>query len=222
MLNVTETAVYVEAMDLVTVNHDEVLWIGRKRFQEQTGLGREGFASGIAGCKKKKLFGLSPHGVLEMFDPKTGKPSERWKTALGYQLAKYELKEGDFDLANVTPELRAELVAEHTGISINGERISRQDWYKKLPCPFCKSITFSISFIHDGYKCHSCGSQTAPHKRTRTRKVAEREEGPGTSLPACCAGERHSDGGRDTAVSRESTARGVLGHRLTKEREKPA
>jgi len=114
-----------------------------------------------------------------VFDPKSGKASERWKSPPGYQLAKYELREGDFDLDNVTPEQREELVAEHTGITVEGLHISRQDWYNKLPCPFCKGETFSISFIHDAYKCHSCGSQTKPHKRTKTRKVAEREGGQG-------------------------------------------
>jgi len=70
-LNVTETATYVTVMDLVTVNQDEVFWIGRKNLQQETGLGREGFKSGLKGCHKKRLFKYAKYGAMEVFDPKT-------------------------------------------------------------------------------------------------------------------------------------------------------
>ena len=170
-LNVTETAVYVTVMDLVTVEQDEVLWISRRQLQEQSGLGREGFRSGLDGCKEKHLFRHSKNGVLEVFDPKNHIPSERWRRPKGFQYAKYEVQPGDFDLATVSPETRAELVTEHVGLRV--ENPTEQTWFKKLVCPLCNEQNFSISFIADGYHCWSCGPHPKEHRTSKHRDNPE-------------------------------------------------
>lgn len=179
-LNVTETATYVTVMDLVTVNQDEVFWIGRKNLQQETGLGREGFKSGLKGCHKKRLFKYAKYGAMEVFDPKTGKPSNRWRKPSGFEYRDYEAKDGDFDLNTITPEQRAEQVSEHVGISVPSP--TEKNWFNDLTCPFvdCGHDAFSISFTLDCYRCHGCGHQNKKQRRKNERYgiclTAERSE----------------------------------------------
>jgi len=161
-LNVSATDVYVQVLELVTLLDDEVIWISRKKVSQ----------SGLKRCATKKLLRYSRHGCVEAFDPKTRKPSERWKNPKGFKYAPYEVQDGDFSLDNVSPEIRAALVAEHLGIII--ENPTSCDWFPNLTCPFedCGQATFAISFTRDAYKCHSCGYQYMNHKRLKKARDA--------------------------------------------------
>jgi len=83
-------------------------------------------------------------------------------------------------LRRITPTQRAELVAEHVGISVANP--TEGVWFNKLTCPFadCAGDAFSISFTLDCYRCHGCGyrdkRQARINERYGSSQTAERKE----------------------------------------------
>ena len=72
-------------------------------------------------------------------------------------------------LRRITPTQRAELVAEHVGISVANP--TEDVWFNKLTCPFadCAGDDFSISFTLDCCRCHGCGYQNKKQERKNER-----------------------------------------------------
>lgn len=152
MKHAAEKSVYIAALALASKAMHEVIHVDRSLWQELSHLGRNAFSEGVKCCKTKKLFSYSKK-ILTLFDPLTGKPTERWRSPREW--IDHENPTWKFDLRKITPEqwhVIAEKLFHQTFPDVDGWTPTT----KELRCPFCKQHdTFAVNFHLSRYKCHN-------------------------------------------------------------------
>jgi hypothetical protein len=127
----------------------------RAQLMTETRLKERTFNHGLKACRDAKLITFDGEW-LTLLDPRTGKPTERYKCPV--VRIKHSDPKWQLDFKQVTPQewqgMIEQCMKEKFQAYINTE------WSATRPdtlCPFCKNgRAFTVNFIEARYLCHEC------------------------------------------------------------------